>query len=219
MHQVLPVYATCITLDRPDSRRGQRCLLHLMPSAGRGDSCMIHTIITQAAARPPRLREISLSVLRRQRAAAAQPPSTNPAHDPGSSAAPPGTASALGAHSRDQRPQGVATAASVNASASLPAAAVGGDAGAGGGGAMVRDASCVPAGPILSLEKELIRQWRVSNEVRASTPLCRLCLSLRPAANLWRSMHSSMSCLFVCVCVCVCVYMHACMHAYIYIYM
>ena len=42
--------------------------------------------------------------------------------------------------------------------------------GAGGGGGEVgignyRDASCVPTGPILSLEKELMQQWRVSNEV------------------------------------------------------
>ena len=171
---------------------------------------MMHTI-TQAAARPPRLKEISLSVLRRQRAAAAQPPSTDTAPHQGSISAPPGTTSALGAHSCDNQPQGVAAAASLNASASLPAAAEGGEAGAGGGGAMVRDASCVPAGPILSLEKELIRQWRVSNEVGAVLSPCRLCLSPAANRNLWIDGFIYVFCLYVCVYVCVC--MHACMHA------
>jgi hypothetical protein len=44
---------------------------------------------------------------------------------------------------------------------------VGGAGGGGGEGGIehYRDASCVPTGPILSQEKELMQQWRVSNEV------------------------------------------------------
>ena len=177
---------------------------------------MMHTI-TQAPERPPRLKEISLSVLRRQRAAAAQPPSTDTAPHQGSISAPPGTTSALGAHSCDNQPQGVAAAASLNASASLPAAAEGGEAGAGGGGAMVRDASCVPAGPILSLEKELIRQWRVSNEVGAVLSPCRLCLSPAANRNLWIDGFIYVFCLYVCVYVCMYACMHVCVCVYIYL--